>query len=695
VNVQQVIDSWTEHRHSLELSVPSYTGTSKVGVGLAVESMRRHTTDEGWQLFAGLEASGYTLAGRRLPPVDEVDVPRILEMTKPGIVVMQDKREWDLQARDFRDRQAQFIRPEALAGRPNIFKVTVLKDAHQRPEYHRQSAQEIDCHAWIIYYHPTIVKRLAPYVRAKHLIRTWHTVNADLCPKVISHLRHPPRGGVLISGALSRVYPLRSRLIQDRAQMPEMSVLRHPGYHMRGCETPDYLQRLATFKVSICTASIYGYALRKMIEATACGCIVVTDLPTDEVLPEIDENLVRIEPSTPTPEIAELLKRLLRDWNPERQRELAEKAKTFYDYRKMGMRLAADIEAMRAAHQSPATCSSSPSGIGAAGPPPLSPISVSSGAKVMNEEQALARMIAPGTPRAGKYRQGVIQIWVTRACDKACFGCTQGSNLAGNPGMITVEQFEQAVLSLWGYFGVIGVFGGNPAMHPKFDQLCAVLRQYVPFNQRGVWSNHPLGWGKEMRATFDPSISNLNVHLDQAAYDEFKRDWPESHVIGLTGDSRHSPPYVALQDVVPDEGKRWELISGCDINQHWSAMVCVFRGELRAFFCEIAGAMSMLHQNEKDWPDLGHPVKAEWWRQPMQDFAAQVRHHCHRCGIPLRGHGELAQAKDSEAKEQTSREHQTVVRPKRPGREVELVTVQEQLGQPLRLMTDYLGNAKR
>lgn len=329
----------------------------------------------------------------------------------------------------------------------------------------------------------------------------------------------------------------------------------------------------------------------------------------------------------------------------------------------------------------------------------------------MNEQQALARMVAPGTRRPHKYRDGVIQVHITRACDKACFSCTQGSNLGGKATFITPEQFEQAVLSLKGYFGVVGVFGGNPALHPRFDVLCEILRRHVPFEQRGLWCNHPFRWGKVMAETFDPSVSNLNVHLDQEAYNLFKRDWPSSNPFGLHTDSRHSPCYVAMKDVILDESERWSLISDCDINKHWSAMIGVFRGELRAWFCEIAGAHSILHQDEPVYPDTGldpelrynrdgnlvcssSPSQLRWWELPMQAFWGQVRKHCHECSVPLRGYGELAQG--LEGREQVSQTHESIFKPKRRGRAVELVTVRSQLGEgKLGKVTEYLQNSKK
>lgn len=309
----------------------------------------------------------------------------------------------------------------------------------------------------------------------------------------------------------------------------------------------------------------------------------------------------------------------------------------------------------------------------------------------MTEQEALERMYPPGRRRKGIWRGGVLQIWTTRACDKACFGCTQHSNLAGKPTRITPDQFETACKSLAGYFGVVGIFGGNPCTHPEFETLCEILAAHFPFEQRGLWSNNLLGKGVIARRTFNPDVSNLNVHLDQAAFDEFRSTWPESKPFGLDSDSRHAPPFVALQDVVADPAEQWDLIGHCDINRRWSAMISVFRGELRGYFCEIAGSQAMLHQHEPDYPDLGVDVIPGWWQRPMADFAGQVRFHCRACGIPLNAKGPLAQ--DETGTEQVSQTHVDAFHPKRPGRLVQLVTSREQLAGQLEHVTDYVKNA--
>jgi hypothetical protein len=317
-----------------------------------------------------------------------------------------------------------------------------------------------------------------------------------------------------------------------------------------------------------------------------------------------------------------------------------------------------------------------------------------------NEQVALLKMYAPSSKRKGIWREGVLQIWVTRACDRACSHCTQNSQFSGKAERISVQHFEQALQSIEGYFGVVGMFGGNPAIHPEFYNLCKLMEQYVPFEQRGIWCNHPLGKGSIMRGVFNPAVSNLNVHQSEEAHREFVREWPESipYLKGLENDSRHSPPLTAMSDLIPDDNERWKLISNCDINRYWSSIICVVRGELRAYFCEIAGAQAMLHQYNQNWagtgkpmPDTGLKVEPGWWKRSMVDFAEQVRTHCHHCGIPLKGYGQLA---NSGTMEQVTAFHKDVVAMKTSAkREVRVVENLIQLGdQTLPKATDYLEN---
>lgn len=321
--------------------------------------------------------------------------------------------------------------------------------------------------------------------------------------------------------------------------------------------------------------------------------------------------------------------------------------------------------------------------------------------------------------------QGVLQILVTRACDRDCVGCSQGSQLGGKPSMMTPEQFEQACDSLAGYPHVIGLFGGNAPINPHFETICEIFRSKFPNKeQRGLWSNNPFNKGAVMRETFAPHHSNLNVHLDRASFDRFWNQWPESrpYLKGLDpswpeaaeitgqhqrasriGDSRHGPPLVAMKDldllpgnIENSEENRWELISTCDISRNWSAACGVVRGKVVGFACEVAYAQAALHEYDVDYPDTGLDVTQRydgklWWQLGMDSFSGQVRKHCHECGIPLRGFGDLAATGNTD---QVSPTHSNIFKPKNRNRRVELVTRLEQLGDKhLARSTDYIQNA--
>lgn len=311
------------------------------------------------------------------------------------------------------------------------------------------------------------------------------------------------------------------------------------------------------------------------------------------------------------------------------------------------------------------------------------------------------RMVTPSMKRLGIWNGGIIQIVTTRACDLACFGCTAGSNLVSKPAVMTPEQFEEAVASLDGYWGVVGCFGGNPCTSRYFEDYCRILRARVPFPQRGLWTNNLMGKGSTARITFNPATSNVNVHMQSEAYAEFERDWPEAldarkahTTAGLTQDSLHGTPWISMVDAGIPEEQRIKLIGSCDINATWSAAIAIVGGRPRAFLCEIQAHMAALHADNADWagsgeamPDWGLEVEPGWWRKPLAEFANQVGGMCHHCAIPMRRPGQFAIGGEAEEFSET---HRHIARPKakqRPVRVIESIGVVERSARP---STEYL-----
>lgn len=315
---------------------------------LAVETFRRHMTDEAWQLQIGLRAAGYDLWGRYLEN-DEVRVPNILAQTQADTVIVQDTREWDPTRPGCFDKTVRFQDVEALTKHPDLFRVTVCKDAHQDPVYQHEAYSALSPHAWITYYHPGIVMRLCSWLREEHLIRTYHSIDSEALPE----FNTGDRKESILSGALNRqIYPLRHRLYRaiKSGELAGIDYLTHPGYGAMGRHTPAYLRHLAGYKIAICTTSIFGYALRKLIEATAVGCVVVTDLPEAEVMPEIQGNLVRVDHNVTLPVLCNVIHEQAATYDTERQRDYARRACKYYDYRYLYGKLADQIASARASY---------------------------------------------------------------------------------------------------------------------------------------------------------------------------------------------------------------------------------------------------------------------------------------------------------------------------------------------------------
>jgi hypothetical protein len=243
-------------------------------------------------------------------------------------------------------------------------------------------------------------------------------------------------------------------------------------------------------------------------------------------------------------------------------------------------------------------------------------------------------------------QRGVIQIDITNRCDVLkCSNCTRNLMHHDKRFAMTRDNFTRAVTSLQDYHGVIGIFGGNPCLHPQFEELSRLFAELIPDKRRrGLWSNNIMGHGQVIREVY--GYFNLNVHRSVAAADEVRRDLPGVAIWGEDREAWHSPVLVAIKDMVGKEGgpandkAMWDAIRGCDINLRWSGAITQHpNGNLRAYFCEIAAGFEHMYPHE----DTGLEVTPGWWRRPIEDYDAQIRRWCPSCGVPLRmkGHPDL------------------------------------------------------
>ncbi len=215
-------------------------------------------------------------------------------------------------------------------------------------------------------------------------------------------------------------------------------------------------------------------------------------------------------------------------------------------------------------------------------------------------------------------RMDTLQIETTLRCVNRCSNCTRGAN-AYPAWDMSFDQFKAAVDSLEGYpeFAAkvsgrkpigpyIGVTGGDPLLHPQFEEFCEYLRSKFPKEQCGLWSCFPRG----------------REHLGETIVKTFSHVLINDHSISTI---YHTPFLVGIEEVIPDKDEMWDRIDNCYIEYSWSASI----NPKGVFLCEIMASHALLF-NE----DGGFPVEKGWWKRPSWEFKSQIEHYCPKCGGP-------------------------------------------------------------
>ena len=209
----------------------------------------------------------------------------------------------------------------------------------------------------------------------------------------------------------------------------------------------------------------------------------------------------------------------------------------------------------------------------------------------------------------GIHENTVIQIDITNACHLGCANCTRFVGHHRKPYFMDDKTFIQAIGSLDGYPGRIGIMGGEPALHPRFTVLLAKFREMVPDkDKREMWTS---GW---QWAEYKEDILDT-FHKERVAFNDHSQP-----------SGRPQPLLVAIDEVVKDDDLRRTLIDNCPFQARWSASITP-KG---AFFCEIAAAQDWL----LDGPG-GYPLVKDWWRKEPDAFQDQVETYCGKCSGAL------------------------------------------------------------
>jgi hypothetical protein len=192
-------------------------------------------------------------------------------------------------------------------------------------------------------------------------------------------------------------------------------------------------------------------------------------------------------------------------------------------------------------------------------------------------------------------------------CDDCCNLCSNCTRFVGHkkPFFMSFEIFKSAIDSLINYPKMIGFQGGEPLLHPYFEDFCNYASSKIPKERLGLWTTLPKGY-----EYYREIIVNTFGHI---FINDHTRD-----------DIYHHPPLVSIEEVVKDKDEMWYYIDHCWAQESWSASI----NPKGAYFCERAAAFAMLYDGPNGWPIIDG-----WWKKTRKDYTEQIEYFCPKCGM--------------------------------------------------------------
>jgi hypothetical protein len=205
------------------------------------------------------------------------------------------------------------------------------------------------------------------------------------------------------------------------------------------------------------------------------------------------------------------------------------------------------------------------------------------------------------------------QIVITNVCNMNCGGCVQliGHFPKEKLWFMSIEDIDKNIRLLKKYMegshecSPISIFGGEPTLHPQWDELIALLKNYKPTI---FWINTNGRLGHKRYQKEENLVYWVDLHPDSQKF--VRSLYAASDAIKL-----------------PDDMSYWRKAQkDCDIWKGCSTSIY----KNKAYFCENAGPMDLLfYDGQYGWEldDNKHPfVKSK------EEIDEQAKHFCKRCG---------------------------------------------------------------
>lgn len=204
-----------------------------------------------------------------------------------------------------------------------------------------------------------------------------------------------------------------------------------------------------------------------------------------------------------------------------------------------------------------------------------------------------------------------IELDITYDCNLKCLHCNRSCTQAPAQAQMTMEQiksFVQESIALGKKWEIINVLGGEPTLHPRFDEMIQyLLYQYViPYSAGTTLQITSNGFGDEVQQKLQalPEHPNLVVNTNS-----FKKG--------------REIPYFTPFNLAPSDrpdGDKLEYHKGC-----WVTAYCgIGLNYLGYFACGVAGGIERILHSGQGLPSLA-ALNIELLQQQLQTF-------CKLCG---------------------------------------------------------------
>ena len=158
---------------------------------------------------------------------------------------------------------------------------------------------------------------------------------------------------------------------------------------------------------------------------------------------------------------------------------------------------------------------------------------------------------------------------------------------------MALSQIRAALEAYKTYPKRIGIIGGEPQLHPEFEQVCNLLLEYGSRRRYGLWTS------------IDPNTSKWSSVIART----FKFIAFNQHNPGQQQVCKHQPLTVALKDAVENAELRAEQTSQCYFGTQW----CYTATPLGGYYCEVGAFLAYL-QGIKGWG-----LKEGWWKNDWHE----------------------------------------------------------------------------